>query len=135
MEDLDDNKTARVNVKKKRKPQNKNTFIKGLLRRGTFHWYPRTEAMQDARVSRGQYRCATCEELFKASEVILDHIDPVVDPKDGFVDWNTYIERMYPPKEGFQVICIACSDVKTRLEDEMRVHYRKKRKESSQENE
>ena len=126
MEDLDENKSARVNVKKKQKPQNKATFVKGLLRRGSFHWRARTEAMQAARVARGQYRCAMCQDLFKAKEVDLDHIEPVVDPKTGFTTWDDYIDRLYCPAEGFQVICHVCHSHKTSLEDAMRMHYKTK---------
>jgi len=126
MEDLDENKSARVNVKKSRKPQNKATFVKGLLRRGTFHWRARTEAMQAARVSRGQYRCAMCQDLFKAGEVDLDHIEPVVDPKTGFTTWDDYINRLFCEADKFQVICHGCHDHKTRLEDMMREHYKTK---------
>lgn len=132
MED-NQNKSGRVVVKKVKGKQNLNTFVKSLLRRGTFHWRERGEAMKDARIERGLYRCAQCQDSFKAKEVILDHIEPVVDPKFGFVDFDVYIKRMFPPKEGFQVLCIGCSDVKTALEDQMREHYKKKRKEQSQE--
>jgi hypothetical protein len=33
---------------------------------------------------------------------------------------------MFPEKEGFQVLCRRCHDVKTGLEDEMRKYYNKK---------
>lgn len=125
MEDLD-NKSARVNVKKKRGKQNLNTFVKGLLRRGTFHWRARTEAMTAARVERGKYKCAECQELFGPKEVDLDHILPVVDPKTGFTSWDDYINRLFCPAEGFQVICHGCHEHKTRLEDMMREHYKVK---------
>lgn len=128
-----ENKSGRVVVKKARGKQNLNTFIKSLLRRGTFHWRERGEAMKDARIERGLYRCAQCGDTFKAKEIILDHIEPVVDPRVGFVDFDVYIKRMFPPKEGFQCLCITCSDQKTFLEDQMREHYKQKRKESQEE--
>jgi hypothetical protein len=116
-------------MSKKEKKPNRNTFVKGLLRRGSFHWKPRNEALKLARVERGKYKCAMCEELFGPREVILDHIDPVVDPKQGFVGFDTYIERLYCDVEGFQVLCNACSDAKTLVEDEMRKHYKTQRDE------
>lgn len=126
MEDLDENKSARVNVRKKKGQQNLNTFVKGILRRGSFHWRARTEAMQAARIERGKYKCAMCEETFGPKEVDLDHVEPVVDPKTGFTTWDDYINRLYCPAEGFQVICHSCHDFKTLLEDQMREHYKVK---------
>lgn len=133
--EFNENKSGRVVVKKQRGKQHLATFVKGLLRRGTFHWRARSEAMSAARVSRGRYLCAECKDQFGPKEVILDHIEPVVDPKTGFTTWDDYIKRMYPPAEGFQVLCIACSDVKTQIEDQMREHYKQKRKEESEKDE
>jgi len=124
MAEFDENKSARVVAKKSRGKQNLNTFVKGLLRRGTFHWRARTEAMTAARVERGKYKCASCEDLFGPKEVALDHIKPVVDPKVGFTTWDSYIERLFCPAEDFQVICNACHDQKTMIEDAMREHYK-----------
>lgn len=106
------------------KKQNLNTFIKNILRRGSFYWKPRTEAMTAARVSRGQYKCALCTDLFGPKEVALDHIHPVVDPRHGFVSWDDYINRLFCPAEGFQVICHSCHDSKTRIEDSLREQYK-----------
>lgn len=84
--------------------QNISTFVKGLLRRGTFSWKARNECLKNARVDRGQYRCADCDDVFKIKEVQVDHILPVVDPKVGFVSWDDYTARMFPEIEGFQVL-------------------------------
>ena len=121
-----ENKSGRVVVKKARGKQNLNTFVKGLLRRGTFHWRARTEAMTNARVERGKYKCSQCQDLFGPKEVALDHILPVVDPKVGFTTWDDYINRLFCPAEGFQVLCHGCHDVKTQIEDQMREHYKVK---------
>lgn len=130
---MEENKSARVVAKKAKGKQNLNTFIKSLLRRGTFHWRARTEAMTAARVERGKYLCSECKDLFGPKEIILDHIDPVVDPKVGFVDFDVYVKRMFPPAEGFQVLCIQCSSVKTEIEDKMREFYKNEKKEKAEE--
>lgn len=109
---------------KKPKKQARSTFIKGLLRRGSFHWKARGEAMKMARVERGKYKCAMCQELFGPKEVNMDHIHPVVDPRKGFTTWDEYIERLYPYEEGWQCICVSCHDSKTRIEDALREHYK-----------
>jgi 5-methylcytosine-specific restriction endonuclease McrA len=106
------------------KKQNRGTFIKGLLRRGSFHWKARNEAFKMARVERGKYKCAMCGELFGPKEVNMDHIHPVVDPRTGFTTWDEYIERLYPYEEGWQCLCSSCHDGKTRIEDSLREHYK-----------
>lgn len=88
---------------------------------------------------RVMYRCAECGRLFfgqewlpskkglkKTNIMAIDHINPVVDPRTGFVDWNTYIERMFfMGAEGLQILCnypgerddkISCHHAKTAKE-------------------
>ena len=60
--------------------------------------------------------CKACKGEFPAKDVQVDHKVPVVDPKTGFVDWNTYIDRMFCPKKNFQVLCKECHLVKTKKE-------------------
>jgi uncharacterized protein GlcG (DUF336 family) len=69
---------------------------------------------------RTMNRCATCGRLFfdyeflknnkgnikKTKLVAIDHIIPVVDVIEGFVDWDRYIRRMfYMGVDGLQVLC------------------------------
>jgi 5-methylcytosine-specific restriction endonuclease McrA len=112
----------------KPKRSNLKSFIINSLRRATYRWPPRGDALKCSRKEKGLYECAHCKEFFKNKEICLDHIVPVVDPKTGFTTWDDYIEKMFPEKEGFQVLCRRCHDVKTGLEDEMRKYYNKKRK-------
>jgi 5-methylcytosine-specific restriction endonuclease McrA len=110
-----------------KKPLNIKSFIIQLLRRGTYKWPPRTEAMRNARVERGLYKCAMCEKLFGPKSIKVDHVEPVVSTSVGFVDWNTYIARMYPedPKQ-FQILCETCHDSKSAIERELRKQYKPK---------
>lgn len=103
-------------------------FLISILRRATYRWPPRTEALKEARKERNCYLCAMCKDYYKNNEVVLDHIKPVVDPKFGFTTWDDYVDRMFPEKDGFQVLCSSCHDIKTELEDEMRKHFNKERK-------
>lgn len=123
---LKDVKSVDGGLKPKR--SNLKSFIINALRRATYRWSPRNDALKTSRKERGLYECASCKEFFKNKEICLDHITPVVDPKTGFTTWDDYIEKMFPEKEGFQVLCKRCHDVKTGLEDEMRKYYNKKRK-------
>jgi 5-methylcytosine-specific restriction endonuclease McrA len=124
---MEENKSARVVAKKAKKGQTLSTFIKGLLRRGSFHWRARNEALVAARVERGKYLCSGCQDLFGPKEVALDHIVPVVDPKVGFTTWDDYIARLFCEKEGFQILCNSCHDAKTKVEDLMREHFKTQR--------
>jgi len=104
-------------------------FLIPVLRRATYRFVLRTEALKEARVERGLYRCAMCEELFKNKDICIDHVNPVIDVTEGFKDWQTYILRMFPPKKGWQILCKNCHDIKTMMEDEIRKLSNKKRKE------
>jgi hypothetical protein len=56
----------------------------------------------------------------------VDHIEPIV-PVTGWESWDSYIERMFCEKEGLQILCEECHDVKTRAEKKKRVDNRKKK--------
>ncbi len=92
--------------------------MKGLLIcyiRRIFLYSPlRKEAKAKAKVGKYEYTCAKCKKNFE--KVMVDHIDPVVDPKVGFVDWNTYIERMFCDSSNIQVLCRECHAKKTKAE-------------------
>lgn len=108
-----------------KKPLNIKSFIIQLLRRGTYKWPPRTEAMRNARVERGLYKCAMCESLFGPKSIKVDHVEPVVNVTKGFETWDIYIARMYPEDPSkFQILCISCHDSKTAIERELRKQYR-----------
>lgn len=112
----------------KQKRNNLKRFLISILRRATYRWPARSDALKQARKERNCYECAMCHDFYKNNQVVLDHILPVVDPKTGFTNWDDYINRMFPEKEGFQVLCSNCHDIKTTLEDEMRKHFNKQRK-------
>lgn len=106
-----------------------NSFIKSLLRKGTMKWGPINQTKKSAWVERGKYLCAGCNQvvsltLDKKKNVFVDHINPVVDPKEGFTSWDKYINNMFCESSGLQVLCKGCHDVKTKKENSIR----KKRK-------
>ena len=106
------------------------SFIKGGLRTLSRKWKPKYTAISLANVGRRfdpktgkdsyRYKCASCGDSFKSSDVQADHIDPVVSIEDGFVDWNVYIKRLLCEVENYQILCIACHAVKTSTEREQR---------------
>ena len=106
------------------------SLIISALRDKSRWWKPKQKCIQKARVSKGMYLCASCNEIVpstkkgfyktgkkagkqkKIKNILADHIDPVIDPHIGFVDWNTYIGRMFI-ETGWQAICGNCHKIKT----------------------
>ena len=65
------------------------------------------------------YKCNACNKEWPLTEVQVDHIIPVVGP-EGFVDWNTYVDRLFCDKSNLQVLCTTCHDKKTHKEKQNR---------------
>ena len=107
-----------------KKPKSIKTFLTPYLRRASLAWSPRNQALSLARTSRGWYKCAMCSDDFKREEVDIDHVHPVVSLKDGFNSWDEYINSLFCPVDGFQILCKSCHSVKTQLEDTMRMQYK-----------
>lgn len=101
-----------------------NAWIRNQLRRLFFRWWERSNAVKNARVDRGLYRCAGCSQIFKGKEMHVDHIDPVVDPAQGFVDWDIYISRLFCSAENLQLLCEVCHKNKTSKETEERKKFK-----------
>ena len=110
------------------------------------HCPERTKAKKRAKIDTALYKCEikSCNkavydgvsdknyqktvEKWPKHDIIrgvieIDHIDPVIDPKNGFVDWNTYMERRWVPAECYQAICRECHLEKSAIEDEQRVKH------------
>ena len=120
------------------------SFIKNALRAAHKKWGPACRAKTNARVRRGWYMCAGCNQevpstipavyqsgkkkgkSYRKENALKDHIDPIVDPKTGFVDWNTYIERSYSEIENYQILCSACHEKKTAEERAIRTEVKRK---------
>ena len=50
----------------------------------------------------------------------IDHIQPVVETSVGFVDWNTYISRLFCSSNNLQLLCPLCHKNKTLVEQQER---------------
>src|SRR6266850_2975995 len=93
-----------------------NAWMRNILRRSFFRWYQRSEAVKMARVDRGLYRCANCLKIVRNKEFAVDHINPVVDTKLGFQNWDVYINRLFCVKENLQILCKPCHQIKCNVE-------------------
>lgn len=103
------------------------SFIKSALRGA--RWGPRYECIKQAKVGYGLYKCAECGDIGpptlppeegkknRVKNIAADHIEPVVDPNVGFVDWNTFIDRLFVELQGWQALCHKCHTIKTREEN------------------
>jgi 5-methylcytosine-specific restriction endonuclease McrA len=63
-----------------------------------------------------QYQCNVCQNWVGSTKVAVDHINPVVSVDEGFVDFNTFIQRLFCDANNLQVICDECHDKKTYAE-------------------
>jgi 5-methylcytosine-specific restriction endonuclease McrA len=78
-------------------------------------------------MARGIYKCAHCKEKFPPKQIAVDHIVAAT-PPEGLDDWDEYINRLFCPTSGLQVLCKACHKLKTLVEnDERRIAKKKKR--------
>jgi 5-methylcytosine-specific restriction endonuclease McrA len=66
------------------------------------------------------YLCSSCKGEFLNHEVEVDHILPVVDPAVGFIDWDTFISRLFSPEENYQLLCQGCHKTKTNAEKKLK---------------
>lgn len=102
------------------------SFVKSALRAASRRWPPKFETLNDSYVDRRtnvktgrpakHFQCNTCKLLYPASEVQVDHIEPIIDPTTGFISWDLVIERMFCEKDNLQVLCIECHKIKTNAE-------------------
>ena len=90
-------------------------FIRSALRSAFQRWGPKHSAKQAAKVGWNQYRCASCGEIFPSKEVQVDHIEPCGELRT-FDDLPGFVERMFVEKEGFQLLCKGCHQLKTNAE-------------------
>jgi len=118
----------------------RKSFITSVLRSGYRRWPPKYETLKEAQAGKKEnaktkriamhYTCNSCKEDFPAKEVQVDHIEPVVDSKQGFKTWDVFIDRLYCDKENLQVLCKSCHSSKTLTEKKERTSASKKPKKS-----
>jgi len=133
-------KTKVVRKKKKSSPKKLHYQIINALRRLSTYHEPRLEVKAGAKVAPSLFGCSECktlmyegvsekklkeyQEKFPKYKVIkgrieLNHIEPVVG-YEGFVDYNTYIERLFCKAEGFNALCRECHQKTTNEQDSKR---------------
>lgn len=112
-----------------------NSFIKSGIRSLTRKWKPMFDALADAKTEQKinpktgrlamHFRCAMCGSDHPVKEMAIDHIEPIIGV-EGFIDWDTTIERALCEKDGFQVLCKdPCHKLKTKMENDARKQFKK----------
>lgn len=104
-------------------------FAVSVLRSASIRWKEKSEAIKDARIERGLYRCKMCEGAFKKHEIQADHREPVIDPHIGWQGFDSFIERLFVTKDKYDILCKTCHTAKTLVEDEIRKAKTKERNE------
>lgn len=104
----------------------RKAFIISVLRSGSRRWPPKYQTLNAAKTEKKtnkstgrlaqHFLCNICEEDFPASQVQVDHIKPVVDPKKGFTTWDTFIKRLFCEADNLQVVCKPCHKIKSKKE-------------------
>ena len=92
-------------------------FVTATLRAGMRRWPPKWEVLKQACIGRkvnkktkriaAHYVCAKCA-------VQVDHILPVGSSKT----WDEYIERLFCEAGNLQVLCKACHNKKTKIDNQ-----------------
>ena len=147
---------AKKSKKKTKKPWVLKNYLISVLRKASRKTPAFSQAFNTAKeeffvttksggkARRVRFKCAECGRAFLnkvgSREIAADHTVPVVDPSVGFVDWNTYIERMFCDADGYKILCNyeglrdgveSCHRAKTNLERAQRPKKQKTPKKST----
>lgn len=95
------------------------SFVVATLRRASYRWIPRSEALSAARVRRGVYTCNHCKLEHPKKNIEIDHIMPIV-PVEGWDTWDGFIGRLFCDVIGYQILCCGCHSLKSVKENEQR---------------
>lgn len=129
---------------KERKVMSISTWVTWMVRKASYRWPPRNEAVRDAKVAPNTFRCAGCnkhvkkQKIGRRSSISADHIIPIKDPtkpgafQDALLSCACgvcdFLRKMFCDKTGFQMLCMECHDEKTFIETGVRKEARRKKK-------
>ncbi len=105
----------------------KRNLILLVLRRGTYKWPPRNQALKDAKAGRNQYRCALCPptKLYANKDKELDHVNPVQRVDAVWDGLENVADRLYGDKGQWQVLCKPHHKEKSARENTLRAEARR----------
>lgn len=125
---------------KKKKTYNKDSQIRGALRRAFVRSPAISEILQKNRkeVDRFNkdgsksikkavlYQCNKCKQWFPKKFISVDHIIPVIPVEGTFTTWDDFINRLFCDINNLQCMCDGCHDEKTQEERKLRKSFIKK---------
>jgi len=102
-------------------------MLRSVLRRGFRYWKPLKAAELAARskyqgsnkLRKWSYQCNTCKQLFKRTEVQVDHIVPC-GQLNALSDLPEFVRRL-TAEQGYALLCKPCHKVKTKMEAQKKV--------------
>lgn len=107
-----------------------HSFVKSALRAASRKWPPKYETINAALVGQKvnaatgrlakHFKCAGCAGEFPASQIQVDHIEAIINPKVGFTNWDDVVNAMFCEKENLQVLCTTCHKSKTAEERKLK---------------
>lgn len=111
-------------------------FVKAQLRRASVWKWPAANIAVDRNKLNGMIKCDGCGNYFPPKEINRDHIIPVEDPKNGYINLDDYVTRLLVKSDEIQILCEkTCHAAKTAVESALRAKHgqkpikvRKKRK-------
>jgi len=59
-------------------------------------------------------------KVFKKEKIEMNHVEPVIG-YDGFIDWNTYIDRLFCDVDGYNALCKECHIKETQKQNNKRI--------------
>lgn len=124
---------------------NRRSWVVSQLRRLSIRWPPRGRVLKASRrelprkikkdgtpykKANYEYQCNSCKNWFRSSDTVMDHIIPVVDPKDNTIKteeefFGKFVVSLLSYEDNWQVLCNSCHDEKTRHENEIRKNSKK----------
>jgi len=128
----------------KQKP-NRKSWITQQLRRLSMKWPPRGRAAklyrrelprklkQDGtpyKKPNYEYQCQECNNWFRSSDTVMDHIVPVVSPHDIVAKTEEefigkFAVSLLCYEDNWQRLCCPCHDIKTENENKIRKDVKK----------
>ena len=100
-------------------------FVRAGLRSKAQRWPPRFETLAEAKRKyegpnkrqKFEYQCNKCKEWHVQKDVEVNHIIPC-GSLSSFDDLPGFVERLFCPKEGLEVICKVCHKILTASQKE-----------------
>jgi len=98
---------------------------KEVLNRCKSEWF--ADCKNGNKRRRVSFKCETCNKVVPRKGFAVDHTDPVI-ALTGFVDYNTFIARLFCPIANLSGMCKTCHDRKSKDEASDRAKHRKAKK-------